>query len=82
MNATVTAILFVLEHEWGFRFESSQLIRYERIHYRTENMSASCGMFESPTYRLVRQNRRHEEAFRDGNRVLQAARQQPQPQPK
>ena len=31
VNATVVAILFVLEHEWGFHFESSQLIRYERI---------------------------------------------------
>ncbi len=31
VNATVVGILFVLEHEWGFHFESSQLIRYERI---------------------------------------------------
>ncbi len=31
VNATVVVILFVLEHEWGFHFESSQLIRYERI---------------------------------------------------
>lgn len=31
VNATVIVILFALEREWGFRFESSQLIRYERI---------------------------------------------------
>ena len=31
VNATVVGILFVLEREWGFHFESSQLIRYERI---------------------------------------------------
>ena len=31
VNATVAAMLFVLEREWGFRFSSAQLIRYERI---------------------------------------------------
>lgn len=31
VNTTVVAVLFVLEQEWGFHFESSQLIRYERI---------------------------------------------------
>ncbi len=31
VNAAVVVILFVLEHEWGFHFESSQMIRYERI---------------------------------------------------
>lgn len=31
VNATVIAVLFVLEQEWGFRFASSQLVRYERI---------------------------------------------------
>lgn len=31
VNATVVAVLFVLEREWGFHFESAQMIRYERI---------------------------------------------------
>jgi hypothetical protein len=31
VNAIVTAVLFVLEHEWGFHYESSQSIRYDRI---------------------------------------------------
>lgn len=31
VNATVIAVLFVLEQEWGFHFASAQLIRYERI---------------------------------------------------
>lgn len=31
VNATVVAVLFVLEQEWGFHFASAQLIRYERI---------------------------------------------------
>ena len=30
-NAAVIAVLFVLEREWGFHYESSKLIRYERI---------------------------------------------------
>lgn len=31
VNAIVAAVLFVLEREWGFRYESSQSIRYDRI---------------------------------------------------
>ena len=31
VNATVVAVLYILEQEWGFHFESTQLIRYERI---------------------------------------------------
>ena len=31
VNAVVVAVLFVLEREWGFHYESSQLIRYDRI---------------------------------------------------
>lgn len=31
VNAAVIVILFVLEQEWGFHFESSKLIKYERI---------------------------------------------------
>ncbi|HEY0734080.1 MAG TPA: DUF4956 domain-containing protein [Herpetosiphonaceae bacterium] len=31
VNATVIAVLFVLEQEWGFHFASAQLIRYEQI---------------------------------------------------
>lgn len=30
-NALVVAILYVLEQEWGFHYESSKLVRYERI---------------------------------------------------
>ena len=45
-------------------------------------MSALCGMFECPACRLSRQNRRHEEALGNGEGVLEAAREQAQPQPK
>ena len=31
VNAVVVAVLFVLEREWGFHYESSQSIRYDRI---------------------------------------------------
>ena len=31
VNAIVAVVLFVLEHEWGFHYESSQSIKYERI---------------------------------------------------
>lgn len=31
VNVVVMAVLFVLEHEWGFHYESSQAIRYDRI---------------------------------------------------
>ncbi len=31
VNAVVIAVLFVLEREWGFHYESSQSIRYDRI---------------------------------------------------
>lgn len=30
-NAAVMAVLFVLEQEWGFHFESTKFIKYERI---------------------------------------------------
>jgi hypothetical protein len=30
-NAAVTVMLFVLEQEWGFHYESSQSVKYERI---------------------------------------------------
>jgi Domain of unknown function (DUF4956) len=30
-NAVVAAVLFALEQEWGFHYESSQSIRYDRI---------------------------------------------------
>jgi hypothetical protein len=31
VNAVVVAVLFILEREWGFHYESSQSIRYDRI---------------------------------------------------
>jgi hypothetical protein len=31
VNTAVVMVLFVLEREWGFHFESAQLIRYERL---------------------------------------------------
>ena len=31
VNAVVAVVLFVLEQEWGFHYESSQSIRYDRI---------------------------------------------------
>lgn len=31
VNAVVAAVLFVLEREWGFHYESRQSIRYDRI---------------------------------------------------
>jgi hypothetical protein len=31
VNAVVAAVLFALEREWGFHYESSQEIKYERI---------------------------------------------------
>ena len=31
VNAVVVVVLFVLEREWGFHYESSQSIRYDRI---------------------------------------------------
>jgi len=31
VNAVVTAVLFVLEREWGFHYENSQSIRYDRV---------------------------------------------------
>jgi len=31
VSATVSVVLFVLEREWGFRYETSQSIRYDRI---------------------------------------------------
>src|SRR5918997_875618 len=31
VNAAVGLVLFVLEREWGFQYESAQLIRYERL---------------------------------------------------
>jgi hypothetical protein len=30
-NAAIVATLFVLEQEWGFHFESTKLVKYERI---------------------------------------------------
>jgi hypothetical protein len=30
-NAVVAAVLFVLEREWGFHYERSQSIRYDRV---------------------------------------------------
>ncbi len=38
VNATVAAVLFVLEREWGFHYESTRSIRYDRIELiRPEN---------------------------------------------
>jgi hypothetical protein len=31
INAAVAMVLFVLEREWGFHYQSAQLVRYERI---------------------------------------------------
>ena len=31
VNAVMAVVLFVLEREWGFHYESSQSIRYDRI---------------------------------------------------
>jgi len=40
VNAVVVAVLFVLEREWGFHYESSQLIRYDRIELITPQNQA------------------------------------------
>lgn len=32
-NAAMILVLFVLEQEWGFRYESTKLIKYERIEW-------------------------------------------------
>ena len=31
VNAVIVAMLFVLEREWGFHYESSRSIRYDRV---------------------------------------------------
>jgi hypothetical protein len=31
VNASIVAVLFVLEQEWGFHYESSRSVKYERI---------------------------------------------------
>lgn len=31
VNAAIMAVLYVLEHEWGFHYESAKHIRYDRI---------------------------------------------------
>ncbi len=40
VNAVVVAVLFVLEREWGFHYESSQSIRYDRIDLITPEQRA------------------------------------------
>jgi len=30
-NLAVVGVLFILEHEWGFHYETSQTVKYERI---------------------------------------------------
>jgi hypothetical protein len=40
VNAVVVAVLFVLEREWGFHYESSQSIRYDRIELITPQNQA------------------------------------------
>jgi hypothetical protein len=52
------------------------------IHYRTENMCALGGSLQWLTDRLVRQQRRDQEPVGDRYVVLEAARQQAQPQAK
>ncbi len=66
----------------GYGFNDDDLRTLIWFHYRTENMSESCGMFERLPHRLRRQNRRHEEAWWDLDGVLEAAREQAQTQPK
>src|SRR5919199_6826113 len=51
-------------------------------HYRTEHMSALCSSIQRLTNGFVRQHRRDKEAVGNGEVVLEAARQQTQPQPK
>ena len=41
VNAIVAAVLFALEREWGFRYESSQLVRYDRIELITPQHRAA-----------------------------------------
>jgi len=40
VNAVVVAVLFVLEREWGFHYESSHSIRYDRIELITPQNQA------------------------------------------
>lgn len=40
VNAVVVAVIFVLEREWGFHYESSQSIRYDRIELITPQNQA------------------------------------------
>lgn len=40
VNSTVAAVLFVLEREWGFHYESSRSIRYDRIDLITPEQRA------------------------------------------
>ncbi len=40
VNAVVAAVLFVLEREWGFHYESSQSIRYDRVELVTPERRA------------------------------------------
>ena len=40
VNPVVAAVLFVLEREWGFHYESSGAIRYDRIELVTPEKEA------------------------------------------
>lgn len=53
------------------------LKNYAVIHYRTENVCASCGAFERLTNGSARWEGRYEQALRDRDIVLEAAREQP-----
>ncbi len=52
------------------------------VHYRTESLCGSCSLLQWPANRPARRERGHQEACWDRAGVLEAAREQPQTQPK
>lgn len=58
------------------------LVRVTGLHYRTQNMFASCGAFEQLANGSAWWDGRDEQALRDQNIILEAAREQPQAKPK
>jgi hypothetical protein len=77
--AALSGSLRMVREPMVYRFASNCMID---IHYHTENVFDSCSLFEGLTNGLVRQTGRNEQALWDWDVVLQAARQQPQPQAK
>jgi hypothetical protein len=49
------------------------------IHYRTEDVCGSCSLPQRLPNGLRRKDTRHEQAFWDGNMILETARKEPQP---